>query len=155
MRTAGSLYSRTSWVLVCVFMVAANSTWWTPVQEELLAVCRCDKQYQGFCVHPWVSYSSQKVINDREWCKSCYTGNCGAAQRVKGVGLAACGEQTFFLWCVHSSLWVAGQFLGVLNVYCLEMSFSFTSQCKPCLKNENSLCLEVRLKCLFLVTRNY
>lgn len=109
--------------------------------------------------HPYVvgstdiSGSSHQLVtlskhaNYRECCKSCYSGNC-CCSKSKTSRSGSLQGTNIFLWCVCSSPRAAGQFLGVLNTYCLEMPFSFP-QCKPCWKNETPLCLEVRLKYLF------
>lgn len=77
----------------------------------------------AFLLPPISEGSLSKDANRRECCKSCYSGNCVAAQRTKGVGLTVLGTNIF----VCSSPRAAGQFLDVLNTYCLEMPFSFHS----------------------------
>lgn len=80
LRPAGSLLSRTSWVLLCVWWQAAYSSWWTPVQKKLLAIEDVASS-TGVCALPWVSNFCQNDRNARGWCGSSYSGKCIATQR--------------------------------------------------------------------------
>lgn len=137
----------------------AEGCWGGLRQPEKLMLEHCSEAAPGsipvcwavlaFLLPPISEVSLSKDANCRECCKSCYSGNCVAAQRVKGVDLTLCREQTFFdSVLISQSCWAVlrcTQYIPSWNA----IFFSFTPQCEPCWKNEPPLCLEVRFKYLF------
>lgn len=150
MRAAGSWYSRASWVLLRGLRQPERLCW-SPVEKQLLAASLCGGQCWHLCFLPSVRNPCPRLQITGNAAKAVPVGrNCGAAQRVKGVELTVCREQISLMMCVFisQSCWTVlrcTQYILSWNA----IFFSLTPQCKPCWKNKNPLCLEVRPKYLF------
>lgn len=150
MRAAGSLHSRASWVLL-----------WGLRQPEKLMVGPCWETAPGsipewgavleLLLPPISEVSLSRDAQYRACCKSCYRGKelwCCSKSK-KGKSDSAENKYLFDV-CVFisQSCWTVlrcTQYILSWNA----ILFSFTPQCKPCLKNKTPSCLEVRLKYLF------
>lgn len=127
MRTAGSLHSRASWVLL-----------WGLRQPEKLMVGPCWEAAPGsipewgavlaFLLPPISEVSLSRDAQYRACCKSCYRGKeLWCCSKIKKGKSDSAENKYLFDVCVCSSPRAAGQFLGALNTYCLEMPFHFHS----------------------------